>query len=230
MNAVGSAWLARLPPSPAWPARGRPRRPSPRPRRARPSRRFRAAARRTSSSSASVSLGRRLMRHHRGACPQTSRHVAHDGWRRFGRPRSERLEVLLVPARPSPRRRGILSARTVATITTASGHRSAMRHLMSRNFSAPRSAPKPASVTAIVAQSFSADARGDARCCSRGRYSRTGRRARARACPRASAQDWGMSASLQQRRHRALRALRSRAGHGLAVIGVAHDDAAEPRP
>ncbi len=40
------------------------------------------------------------------------------------------------------------SARTVATTTTALGLRPARRHLMSRNFSAPRSAPKPASVTA----------------------------------------------------------------------------------
>ena len=39
-------------------------------------------------------------------------------------------------------------ARTVATTTTALGRRSAMRHLISRNFSAPRSAPNPASVTA----------------------------------------------------------------------------------
>ena len=39
------------------------------------------------------------------------------------------------------------SARTLATITTAEGHRPVLRHLMSRNFSAPRSAPKPASVT-----------------------------------------------------------------------------------
>ena len=39
------------------------------------------------------------------------------------------------------------SARTVPTTTTASGVRPAIRHLMSRNFSAPRSAPKPASVT-----------------------------------------------------------------------------------
>ena len=41
----------------------------------------------------------------------------------------------------------ILSARTVATTTTASGSSPALRHLMSKNFSAPRSAPKPASVT-----------------------------------------------------------------------------------
>ncbi len=36
---------------------------------------------------------------------------------------------------------------TVATITAAEGDRPALRHLMSKNFSAPRSAPKPASVT-----------------------------------------------------------------------------------
>jgi hypothetical protein len=41
----------------------------------------------------------------------------------------------------------IFIARTVATITAASGFRPALRHLMSKNFSAPRSAPKPASVT-----------------------------------------------------------------------------------
>ncbi len=35
----------------------------------------------------------------------------------------------------------------VATITVAAGLRPALRHLMSKNFSAPRSAPKPASVT-----------------------------------------------------------------------------------
>ena len=39
-----------------------------------------------------------------------------------------------------------LRARTVATSTTASGFKSAIRHLMSKNFSAPKSAPKPASV------------------------------------------------------------------------------------
>ena len=39
-----------------------------------------------------------------------------------------------------------LSARQVATTTTQSGERPASRHLISRNFSAPRSAPKPASV------------------------------------------------------------------------------------
>lgn len=38
------------------------------------------------------------------------------------------------------------NALTVATITTASGLSPAIRHFMSKNFSAPRSAPKPASV------------------------------------------------------------------------------------
>ena len=40
-----------------------------------------------------------------------------------------------------------LRARAVATTTAASGLRPALRHLMSKNFSAPRSAPNPASVT-----------------------------------------------------------------------------------
>ena len=41
-----------------------------------------------------------------------------------------------------------LRARTVATITTAAGLSPADRHLMSKNFSPPRSKAKPASVTA----------------------------------------------------------------------------------
>ena len=40
----------------------------------------------------------------------------------------------------------ILSALTVATNTTAAGHTPAVRHLTLRNFSPPRSKPKPASV------------------------------------------------------------------------------------
>ena len=47
------------------------------------------------------------------------------------------------------------SARTVATRTAASGWKPAIWHLISKNFSAPRSAPKPASVTAM-SPSFSA--------------------------------------------------------------------------
>ncbi len=38
------------------------------------------------------------------------------------------------------------NARAVATITAAFGLRPAKRHLMSKNFSAPRSEPNPASV------------------------------------------------------------------------------------
>ena len=47
------------------------------------------------------------------------------------------------------------NARTVATRTTASGWMPALRHLISKNFSAPRSAPNPASVIATSA-SFNA--------------------------------------------------------------------------
>ena len=47
------------------------------------------------------------------------------------------------------------NALTVATSTTASGLRPAMRHLISKNFSAPKSAPKPASVITI-SESFKA--------------------------------------------------------------------------
>ena len=40
-----------------------------------------------------------------------------------------------------------LSARTVATMTAASGRRPELRHFMSTIFSKPRSLPKPLSVT-----------------------------------------------------------------------------------
>ena len=56
----------------------------------------------------------------------------------------------------------IFSARIVATTTAADGASPAWRHLMSRNFSAPRSAPKPASVTTMSA-SPQAGAGGDDR-------------------------------------------------------------------
>ena len=45
----------------------------------------------------------------------------------------------------------IFSARTVATTTAQDGFNPADRHLISRNFSAPRSAPNPASVTTTSA-------------------------------------------------------------------------------
>ncbi len=40
----------------------------------------------------------------------------------------------------------------VATTTATAGRSPAVRHLMSKNFSAPRSAPKPASVTTTSAR------------------------------------------------------------------------------
>ena len=46
-----------------------------------------------------------------------------------------------------PQLEEIWHAGTVATTTATSGLRPAERHLMSKNFSAPRSAPNPASVT-----------------------------------------------------------------------------------
>ena len=54
---------------------------------------------------------------------------------------SSGLPATILPTPPC-----ILSARTVATTTAASGLRPDARHLMSKNFSAPMSAPKPASV------------------------------------------------------------------------------------
>src|SRR5450756_1700978 len=51
-----------------------------------------------------------------------------------------------LPATIRPTPPCILSARIVATTTAASGARPDARHLMSKNFSAPMSAPKPASV------------------------------------------------------------------------------------
>ncbi|EJW96350.1 hypothetical protein EVA_15542 [gut metagenome] len=65
----------------------------------------------------------------------------------MGRPRSRasRFSSLSVALGTPP---WFLRARTVATNTTAAGLSPAKRHLISRNFSAPRSAPKPASVTA----------------------------------------------------------------------------------
>ena len=50
----------------------------------------------------------------------------------------------------------IFKARTVATITTQLGFIFAFLHLISKNFSAPRSAPKPASVTTYL-DNFKAD-------------------------------------------------------------------------
>jgi len=56
----------------------------------------------------------------------------------------ERLRACNFPSESPPWNR---SARAVATSTTARGQMFAERHLMSKNFSAPRSNPNPASVT-----------------------------------------------------------------------------------
>ena len=145
------------------------------------------AARRTSSISASVSLVKRLSAT-TGRSPQTLGCCADGGADSTGRapalPRfsspSSALRHAAVALEP---------ARTVATSTTALGTRFAMRHLMSINFSAPRSAPKPASVTTTsarrsavwvaitVLQPWAMLANG--------------RRARTRACRSASARDSG---------------------------------------
>ena len=89
----------------------------------------------------------------------------------------------------------ILSARTVATTTAASGLSPPKRHLMSKNFSAPRSAPKPASVRTMSPRR-QGRASWPSRSCSRARCCRTGRRAPAPARPRASAPGSGRMASL----------------------------------
>ncbi len=65
---------------------------------------------------------------------------------RLGRPRS-RASRFSAPSSALGTPPLYFRAFTVATITTALGSSPAARHLMSRNFSAPRSAPKPASVT-----------------------------------------------------------------------------------
>ena len=65
---------------------------------------------------------------------------------RFSTPLS-RASTLGLPSSFSGTPPWSFNARTVATITTALGLMPALRHLMFRNFSAPRSAPKPASVT-----------------------------------------------------------------------------------
>ena len=54
-----------------------------------------------------------------------------------------------MPATILPTPPCIFRARTVATITAASGRKPEARHLMLKNFSAPMSEPKPASVTTI---------------------------------------------------------------------------------
>jgi formate--tetrahydrofolate ligase len=88
----------------------------------------------------------RALRYHGGVDVKEVNSAAPDklkaGLANLGRHIGRSQRVLLTPP-------CILSARTVATMIAASGLRSAKRHLISRNFSAPRSAPKPASVRTI---------------------------------------------------------------------------------
>ena len=119
----------------------------------------------------------------------------------------------------------IFSARTVATTTAQDGFSPADRHLMSRNFSPPRSAPKPASVTTTsdsfrpsrVAmtelQPWAMLANGPP-CTSAGEPSSV--------CTRL-----GATRVLQQHRHRAV-GLQVGGGDVLAVARLRHDHLAEP--
>ena len=96
-----------------------------------------------SFSSASVSVGNALMATTHGSLYTFVMLLT--CFRRFGIPfsRASRFSPFSSAFGTPPL---YFRARTVATTTTAFGFRPAIRHLMSRNFSAPRSAPKPASV------------------------------------------------------------------------------------
>ena len=100
---------------------------------------------RTISSSAVLSLVRRLMATTTGTpnCCTLRTWCATCGSPRSRASTSSRSSSLL--GTPPC----ILSERTVATSTAASGVSPPARHLMSKNFSAPRSLPKPASVTTM---------------------------------------------------------------------------------
>src|SRR3989441_1178981 len=97
---------------------------------------------RTASSSASLSVRNRL----RATTTGTPNFFTFRMWRRtFAAPRFT-ASTSALPSASFLTPPCILSARTVATTIAASGTRPAMRHLMSKNFSAPKSAPNPASV------------------------------------------------------------------------------------
>ena len=104
-------------------------------------------------------------------------HVLHVAPRGCTRPFSSASDVRLrhVSALGTPPL--YLSARTVATSTTQpTGQAPRIRHLMSMNFSAPRSEPKPASVMRVVGE-LQGQAWSRAPSCSRARCWRTARRA-----------------------------------------------------
>ena len=99
----------------------------------------------TKSSSAFVSVGNALIATTHGSLYTFL--MLETCFNRFGIPfsRASRFSLLRSALATPPL---YFRARTVATITTALGFKPAIRHLISRNFSAPRSAPKPASVIA----------------------------------------------------------------------------------
>mmetsp|Transcript_16838 Transcript_16838/g.63854 ORF Transcript_16838/g.63854 Transcript_16838/m.63854 type:complete len:426 (+) Transcript_16838:562-1839(+) len=110
-----------------------------------------SALRRSSSTSASVSVKNRLMAT-TGRTPNPR--TLDTCLARFAHPASSSgmFSVLYSSARGWPGTTGgpppcVLRARTVATMTQAPGRRPERRHLMLKNFSAPMSAPNPASVT-----------------------------------------------------------------------------------
>ena len=98
----------------------------------------------TSRSSAAVSVGKALMATTQGR-PNTFLMLS-TCCNRLGSPFSSAARFSC-PSRSFATPPWYFSARTVATITTAEGVSPAMGHLMSKNFSAPKSAAKPASVT-----------------------------------------------------------------------------------
>ena len=117
------------------------------------------------------------------------------------------------------------TALAVATITAALGCRPAMRHLMLKNFSAPRSLPKPASVTTTSA-SFSASSRGDGPVGALGDVGeRPGVDERGRAFQRLH--QVRMDRIAEQHQHRAF-GLDVAGEDGLALVGERHHHVAQP--
>ena len=108
----------------------------------------------------------------------------------------------------------ILSERTVATSTAASGFSPPTRHLMSKNFSAPRSDPKPASVTTTSPSASAGARREDAVAAVRDVAERPGVHDRRAAFERLH--EVGADRVLEQHRHRARRLEVARAHRRLA--------------
>ena len=121
----------------------------------------------------------------------------------------------------------ILSARTVATTIAASGLSPPARHLMSKNFSAPRSAPNPASVITMSAEP-EAEPRGHQRIAAvRDVAERPAVHQRRPAFE--GLHQVGQDRILEQQRHRAGR-LEVRRRHRLPVAREPDDDPAAAAP